>query len=107
MEFCSGGDLYNDILKTTYSEKDTSIIVLQVLQAVAYCHTENVVHRDIKLENILIDSDQQTGELEVKLTDFGVSATYEPFWKKKRKNHKYMVDMVGSPHYIAPEVLVS
>ena len=36
-----------------------------------------------------------------------MSATYEPYWKKKRKNHKYLIDLVGTPHYIAPEVLIS
>lgn len=39
--------------------------------------------------------------------DFGASTTYEPYWKKKRKNHKYLYDLVGTPHYIAPEVLLS
>ena len=39
--------------------------------------------------------------------DFGSSTTYEPYWKKKRKNHKYLYDLVGTPHYIAPEVLLS
>lgn len=76
----------------------------QLLEAIAYCHRQNIVHRDLKLENILIDSKDRNV---IKITDFGASATYKPKGNKKVKNHKYMKDTTGSPHYIAPEVLTS
>jgi len=56
-----------------------------------------IVHRDIKLENILIDSIDENGNIHIKITDFGLS-------KKVTKNGK-MNKRLGSTHYMAPEVL--
>lgn len=41
--------------------------------AIQCCHQNKIVHRDVKLENFLIDYDDDTGEIQVKLTDFGLS----------------------------------
>ena len=56
-------------------------------------HSQGVVHRDIKPENIMLDS---TGEL--KLIDFGLS-------KKQQNSNKMLKTMLGTPYYMAPEVL--
>lgn len=44
-----------------------------MIEAVHYCHQIKIVHRDIKLENFLIDLDQETNTIQIKLTDFGLS----------------------------------
>lgn len=54
-EYCKEGDLIQYIIKEQgISEETAAYIMKQVLSAVAYCHERNVVHRDLKAENILI-----------------------------------------------------
>jgi len=61
----------------------------------SYLHSKNIMHRDLKPENILLE---ESGEFDkIKLIDFGESLEYT-------KGEKYS-DMVGTPYYIAPEVL--
>ena len=60
------------------------------------------MHRDLKLENILIEEKKS---LNIKLTDFGMSAVYETNKLKQKPNHQLLKDTVGTAYYIAPEVL--
>ena len=62
-----------------------------LLKAIAHCHSYKIVHRDIKPENIMLNKDGH-----VTLIDFGLS---------KQKDVKGMKSIVGSPYYVAPEVL--
>nr|MDT0665752.1 serine/threonine-protein kinase [Micromonospora sp. DSM 115978] len=72
-------------------------VVLGVLEALAVVHEAGIVHRDVKPENILIESDAQGG-LRPKLTDFGISTlTHSPRASR-------MTDVVGTPTYMAPEL---
>ncbi|XP_070492221.1 uncharacterized protein [Chironomus tepperi] len=64
----------------------------QITSAVAYIHEKGIIHRDIKLENILID----TNQYKVKLTDFGLSEE----WDKKNR----LTTICGSPEYSSPEI---
>jgi calcium-dependent protein kinase len=66
-------------------------MMTKLLKAINHCHTEGIAHRDIKPENIMITDD---GDL--KLIDFGLS---------KQVKDKKMKTIVGTPYYIAPEVL--
>lgn len=77
------------------SEKEVSLLARQMFSALQYMHQNNILHRDIKLENILVDS-RNDGIL-VKLTDFGFSSFLEPGQK--------LTKGVGSRYYIAPEIL--
>ena len=64
----------------------------QLFQALNHCHAQNIVHRDIKPDNIMItDSDT------VRLIDFGLS--------KASRNNKNLTTVAGTPYYMAPEVL--
>ena len=67
-----------------------------MIEAVAFCHRRGIAHRDIKPENILLDSKRRYN---TKLVDFGSSWRIE---KGKKFQH-----MVGTPYYIAPEVLLN
>lgn len=54
-EYCKGGELYEKILaKGNYSESDAARLMKKLLEAIAYCHQIQILHRDLKLENIIL-----------------------------------------------------
>ena len=90
MEMCGGGDLLSYIKRRKrLSEEVSCYMFKQICEAVEYCHSMNVAHRDIKPDNILL---QEEGK--IKLADFGCS-------KFIKGNFK---DKVGSPAFVAPEI---
>jgi serine/threonine protein kinase len=94
MELCAGGDLLNYVrkrrrLKETYAK----YIFKQVIEGIAHVHAKGVLHRDIKLDNILLD-----GKGIIKIGDFGVSRIVTNINDK-------MTEQCGTPAYIAPEIL--
>mmetsp|Transcript_56615 Transcript_56615/g.143328 ORF Transcript_56615/g.143328 Transcript_56615/m.143328 type:complete len:548 (-) Transcript_56615:120-1763(-) len=95
MECMEGGELFDRVTKIKrFSEKDAADAVWQMLLAVNYIHTHGIVHRDLKLENFLYDSE---GSNHLKLIDFGFSKMWDP-------NIKMHVSC-GTLAYVAPEVL--
>ena len=100
-EFCRDGELFSYI-KNKYSERQLAVLFYQVFSGLWYLHDNKILHRDIKLENIMIsqkEKDNETGEelFWAKIIDFGTAKIFE-----KNKTEK---DVVGSSYYIAPEVL--
>ena len=102
-DYISNGELYNYVYKAkSFNERQTQYIMKQVLCAVNYLHLNNIAHRDIKLENILVEQEITSNDeqlLNVKLIDFGTSNYV------KTENTNYFTVKVGSPFYMAPEVL--
>ena len=93
MENVSGGDLLSFVKKRTkLNEKTAKIIFKQLILAIKYIHSRNIIHRDIKLDNILIDLNNN-----IKLCDFGVG--------KQIHKGELLNDQCGTPAYIAPEIV--
>ncbi|KAL7859497.1 hypothetical protein SRHO_G00146440 [Serrasalmus rhombeus] len=93
MEYASGGELYENIQKKgRLTEEEARHFFSQITSAVLYCHKNSVVHRDLKLENVLLDQD-----LNVKLADFGLSNQYQ-------RGH-FLETFCGSPLYASPEII--
>ena len=100
-EYCKKGELYSYI-KRSYSENQLAVLFYQVFSGLYYLHDHHILHRDLKLENIMIsdiEKDLKTKEeyFWIKIIDFGTAKIF-----KKNKNEKAVV---GSSYYIAPEVL--
>ncbi len=100
-EYCKEGELFSYI-KNKYSERQLAVLFYQIFSGLCYLHDNKILHRDIKLENIMIsrkEVDQSTGEelFWVKIIDFGTAKIFDKSKKEK--------DVVGSSYYIAPEVL--
>lgn len=96
-EYCSGGELLDRIIgKEVFNESEAATITEKLLCALNHCHNKNIAHRDIKPENILYSSKDEHSE--VKLIDFGLA-------KKSTGNSKVYDTIVGTPCYLAPEVL--
>lgn len=93
LQYISGRDLSKFFKKQLPSRKTTVEIILQVIDALKYCHENNIIHRDIKLENILINTD-----LKIKLTDFGLCGI--------KSGDGLFYDEVGTARYTAPELLL-
>ena len=73
MEAAMGGELLGYLKKNeTMPEKIARQIILQVIQAMLYCHSRGVVHRDLKLENVLFRT-QNEDDFVVKVIDFGIA----------------------------------
>ncbi len=93
---CTGGELFDRLAKDrTMDERDSASIMKQLLSAVVYCHANNVVHRDLKPENLLLESSDENAR--IKVIDFGTSQIFN--------TNKKMTVKIGTPYYIAPEVL--
>uniref|UniRef100_A0A8C4RR14 Calcium/calmodulin-dependent protein kinase IGb n=1 Tax=Erpetoichthys calabaricus TaxID=27687 RepID=A0A8C4RR14_ERPCA len=91
----SGGELFDRILdRGTYTEKDASVVIRQVLEAVNYLHQNGIVHRDLKPENLLYYSSEENSKIMV--SDFGLS---------KIEENGIMSTACGTLGYVAPEVL--
>lgn len=95
MELVTGGELFDRIVeKGSYTEKDASDLIRQVLEAVDYMHEQGVVHRDLKPENLLYYSPDEDSK--IMISDFGLS---------KMEDSGIMATACGTPGYVAPEVL--
>lgn len=92
-ELCRNGELFDYLTSVvTISEKKTRYIMRQIFEGIEFIHSHNIVHRDMKPENILLDD-----SLNVKITDFGF-ARHLPVGGK-------LMELCGTPGYLAPETL--
>ena len=93
-EYAYNGDLNNYILKQqkNISNKLISKWILQISWGIYYLHNNNIIHRDIKPHNILLDYNYN-----IKIADFGISKII------RRCNKSYTV--VGTPYYMCPELI--
>ena len=110
MEFCNGGSLaknlekYMEMYKKPFSEKIVQHIMRQVVSAVNYLHELKIVHRDLKLDNILINYESEIDKnqinllkAEIKIVDFGF-ATH-------MTSAKLLTSAIGSPFNMDPRIL--
>ena len=92
----TGLPLYDKICKQVnqvFTEKQAGSYMRQLFQAINHCHAQNIVHRDIKPDNIMITDDNR-----VRLIDFGLAV------ESKRRD---LTEIAGTPYYMAPEVIKS
>ena len=83
-EYCSGGELFERIQNShSFSEKQAAELMKQILSAVNYLHENEIVHRDLKAENLLFENQKPDSAL--KLIDFGVSTKFKQGQNKKMK----------------------
>jgi len=95
MEFCSGGSLFALLKKMTNrccEEKVAVRLFHETASGIQYLHERSVVHRDIKLENVLLDENES-----IKIIDFGFATVIQPGKKLKA--------FCGTPSYMAPEIV--
>ncbi|ESQ42638.1 hypothetical protein EUTSA_v10013669mg [Eutrema salsugineum] len=94
MEYVAGGQLSDKLGRHKMKESDARKLFQQLIDAVDYCHNRGVYHRDLKPQNLLLDS---KGNL--KVSDFGLSAV--------PKSGDMLSTACGSPCYIAPELIMN
>jgi len=95
MEYMDKGDLFS-IMKATpdkrFDEK-TSLVYFDAMKcAIDYCHSQGVIHRDVKIDNVLVDSQNN-----IKLADFGYAIRFKPGEK--------FTDLCGTLDYLCPEMI--
>uniref|UniRef100_A0A672IPZ9 non-specific serine/threonine protein kinase n=1 Tax=Salarias fasciatus TaxID=181472 RepID=A0A672IPZ9_SALFA len=97
MELCAGGDLMDRICeRKRLEEREVRRYTRQILSAVEHLHKHGIVHRDLKIENFLLDEHNN-----IKIVDFGLSNTL----KAESLSLELLSTQCGSPAYAAPELL--
>ena len=97
MDYFSGGELFDRMEKKGhYQEPAAAILMYSLFHSISHMHRKGIAHRDLKPENFLFESKRE--ESEVKVIDFGLANRYDLL-------NNEMHTMVGTPYYVAPEVL--
>ncbi|KAJ3065468.1 MAP/microtubule affinity-regulating kinase 3 [Podochytrium sp. JEL0797] len=95
MEYASGGELIEYIAARNYlSEREARKFFRQIISAMDHCHMASVVHRDLKLENLLLNENK-----DILISDFGLGRTYNP------EVQEYLKTFCGTPNYAAVELI--
>lgn len=105
MELCSGGELFDRIVKEAekhnnegaFDERGAATYMQQILGAMYYLHSHKFVHRDIKPENFLLQNER--ADSEIKVIDFGLAKKFVP------GSGQTMKTKAGTPYYVSPQVL--
>ncbi|XP_040921846.1 serine/threonine-protein kinase 17A [Toxotes jaculatrix] len=99
LEFAAGGEIFNQCVSDredeAFSEEDVKRLMRQILEGVAFLHQNNIVHLDLKPQNILLTSSSPLGD--IKIVDFGLS--------RMVCSHQELREIMGTPEYVAPEIL--
>lgn len=100
LEFAAGGEIFNQCVSDredeAFSDEDVKRLMRQILEGVAFLHQNNVVHLDLKPQNILLTSSfPLLGD--IKIVDFGLSRIIS--------THQELREIMGTPEYVAPEIL--
>ncbi|CAH8365700.1 unnamed protein product [Eruca vesicaria subsp. sativa] len=95
MEYVRGGELYEKVARGRLRESTARRYFQQLISSVSFCHSRGVYHRDLKLENLLLDD-----EGNVKVSDFGLSVVSDQLLQDR-----ICQTFCGTPEYLAPEVL--
>lgn len=97
LEYASGGELFDYILRHKYlKENIAKKLFAQLVSGVDYMHSKGLVHRDLKLENLLLDKHKN-----IIISDFGFVNSYN------QSKNDYMKTSCGSPCYAAPELVLT
>ncbi|ESN97989.1 hypothetical protein HELRODRAFT_141692, partial [Helobdella robusta] len=98
MELITDGDIISTIMNSKYySEQDVSGMVHNVMSGILYLHSINIVHRDIKMENVLVQKNRN-GLKKLKICDFGLATIIA--------NNEILKTVCGTPNYMAPEIIL-
>mmetsp|Transcript_48395 Transcript_48395/g.96852 ORF Transcript_48395/g.96852 Transcript_48395/m.96852 type:complete len:402 (-) Transcript_48395:16-1221(-) len=93
IEYAYRGELFNFLVeKRRIQNKEALKFFQQIISGLEYCHKHRICHRDLKLENILLDTDYN-----IKIADFGMASLSVP--------NAMLKTFCGSPHYASPEVV--
>ncbi|KAG8515104.1 Serine/threonine-protein kinase 17A [Galemys pyrenaicus] len=98
LEYAAGGEIFDQCVadrEEGFKEKDVQRLLRQILEGVCFLHAHDVVHLDLKPQNILLTSDSPLGD--IKIVDFGLS--------RIMKNNEELREIMGTPEYVAPEIL--
>ncbi|XP_068565706.1 serine/threonine-protein kinase 17A [Cebidichthys violaceus] len=99
LEFAAGGEIFNQCVSDeedeAFSEEDVKRLMRQILEGVSFLHQNNVVHLDLKPQNVLLTSSSPLGD--IKIVDFGLS--------RMVSSHQELREIMGTPEYVAPEIL--
>jgi serine/threonine protein kinase len=98
MEYVQGTDLRRLMMDTSLTPHESLAIVSQICDSLQYAHDLNIVHRDVKPENILVD---ERGH--VKIADFGLAKLLTPSGPAPSLSLTQPRQVVGTPHYMSPE----
>jgi serine/threonine protein kinase len=95
LELCSGGELYTQIKQEgRLVEEDAKSLCSQIVEALGYLHAKGIIHRDLKLGNLLLSEDRTL----VKVADFGLAVKLKNFSEERNT-------LCGTPNYISPEII--
>ncbi|WZN61519.1 serine/threonine protein kinase [Chloropicon roscoffensis] len=113
MEYASGGELFERIQSQgSFNEEAAANITRQLLSVLQYIHDRSIAHRDLKPENILFaNCERDLAKATVKLIDFGFAKRMapepEPVEQRPPMGQSSFQTRLGSPNYVAPEILTS